>query len=281
MCWASISERASERAVMRVKGILRTALFPCLMLVGTFSAAQRAEPSPPQQHAPAAEPSKAQQLFELANEARAAAGAGLLTWDPALADSALKHCLRMAVEGLIAHRYDGEPDLTTRAGGAGAHFSYVEENIAVGSNLETIHQGWLDSPEHRANLLNPSVDRVGIGVVRIGELIFAVADYARAVPVLTQTEVEAVFAKLLRARQVIVLQDTNDARNYCASSGRYSGGDPPSFLFRWQNPDVTRLPEPLLEQLAIGRYHKAAIGSCPAQDVKGAFTIYRVAVLLY
>jgi hypothetical protein len=36
-----------------------------------------------------------------------------------------------------------------------------------------------------------------------------------------------------------------------------------------------------VEQLATGRYHKAAVGSCPAQDVNGAFTIYRVAVLLY
>jgi hypothetical protein len=79
----------------------------------------------------------------------------------------------------------------------------------------------------------------------------------------------------------MVMNDTNEARSYCASSGRYQGGDPPSFLFRWQNPDVTRLPAPLVEPLATGRYHKAAVGSCPAQDVKRAFTIYREAVLLY
>jgi cysteine-rich secretory family protein len=224
---------------------------------------------------------KAAQLFALANEARAAAGVGSLAWDSALADAALKHCLRMAVEGPIAHRYDGEPDLTTRAGAAGAHFSYVEENIAVGSNPGAIHQGWLDSPEHRANLLNAEVDRVGIAVVASGDLIFAVADFERAVTVLTQTQVETAFAKLLRARLIMVMKDTNEARSYCASSGRYQGVNPPSFLFRWQNPDVTQLPVPLVEQLVTGRYHKAAVGNCPAQDVKGAFTIYRVAVLLY
>ena len=280
MCRICISHRARKRAASWCIGVSRSVLCLCWMLVGTCGAAQQAESLSPQQ-APASEPAKAQQLFALANEARADAGAGLLKWDPALADSALKHCLRMAVEAPIAHRYDGEPDLTSRAGTAGAHFSYVEENIAVGSNPETIHQGWLDSIEHRANLLNPEVDHVGIAVVKNDELIFAVADYARVVPLLTQTEVEAVFAKLLRARQIMVMQDTNDARNYCASPGRYSGGDPPSFLFRWQNPDVTQLPAPLVEQLVTGRYHKAAVGSCAPQDVKGAFTIYRVAVLLY
>jgi hypothetical protein len=108
-----------------------------------------------------------------------------------------------------------------------------------------------------------------------------VADFERAVTVLTQTQVEAAFAKLLRGRQIMVIKDTNEARSYCALSGRYQGGDPPSFLFRWQNPDVTQLPEPLVEQLVTGSYHKAAVGSCPAQNVNGAFTVYRVAVLLY
>lgn len=280
---------------MRVKGIServhvnrveRGAVTCCLLFIGYLSVgahavAQQSETLSPQPQVAESAPMKAAQLFALANAARASAGVGNLTWDPALAEAALKHCLRMAVEGPIAHRYDGELDLTARAGAADAHFSYVEENIAVGSNPETIHGGWLDSPEHRANLLNPEVDRVGIAAVASGNLIFAVADFEKAVTVLTQTQVETAFAKLLRARQIMVTKDTNEARSYCASTGRYQGGDPPSFLLRWQNPDVTQLPAPLVEQLATGRYHKAAVGSCPAQDVNGAFTIYRVAVLLY
>ena len=61
-------------------------------------------------------PARAQHLFALANEARAIAGVGRLNRDPALAGSALKHCLRMSVAGPIVHRYAGEPDLTARAG---------------------------------------------------------------------------------------------------------------------------------------------------------------------
>src|SRR3954447_4167864 len=108
---------------------------------------------------------KAEQLFAMANATRAQEGRGRLVWDEALAEAALKHCMRMAAEGPIAHRYGGEPDLTARAADAGAHFSLIEENIAVGSYPATIHQGWLNSPGHRANLLKPDIDHVGIAVV--------------------------------------------------------------------------------------------------------------------
>jgi len=222
---------------------------------------------------------KAEQLFVLANEARAARGVGPLKWEPALASAALQHCLRMAVEGPIAHRYGGEPDLTARAGQAGAHFSLIEENIAVGSYPATIHQGWLNSPDHRANLLNPDVDSVGVAVVAAGGVIFAVADYARSVVVLTQDQVEASFAGLLRARGLLILKDPADARAYCANGTKDISR--PGFLMLWQNPDVAQLPQPLVDQLVTERYRKAEVGSCSPHDVEGSFTIYRVAVLLY
>jgi uncharacterized protein YkwD len=253
----------------------------CLVLLAPKALMAQSVPSPIEPQSPQAENLKADQLFVLANQARAAAGLGRLEWDPALADAALKHCLRMAVEGPIAHRYEGEPDLTSRTGTAGAHFSLIEENIAVGSHPDNIHQGWLNSPEHRANLMNPSVDRVGIAVLANAAVIFAVADYARAVLMLTQTQVEAAFADLLRAHKLQITGDTKAARTNCARSGKYQGNQPPSLFMRWQNPDVTQLPQPLLDQLATGHYHQAAVGSCPAQDVNGAFTVYRVAVLLY
>lgn len=261
---------------MRTLAMRAWVLAICLMPVVLPLIAQSALPG-----AQAPQPAIAQQLLALANEARSKAGVPQLTWDSELADAAMKHCLRMSAEGPIAHRYDGEPDLTARAGAAGAHFSLIEENIAVGSHPETIHEGWLHSPEHRQNLLNPAVDRIGIAVVANGGVLFAVTDFSRGVDVLTQEQVEENFAVLLRARGVMVSRDTSDARTYCRLAGRYQGSDPPRFLMRWQNGNLTKLPAELLEQLAAGSYHRGAIGSCPSQDVNPAFTVYRVAVLLY
>ena len=262
---------------MRI-ALLRVTL--CCALVWPLGLSAQSTPASPQS-APQEEPTKATELFALANQSRAQNNLGTLQWDDALAKAALGHCLRMAVEGPIEHRYPGEQDLTSRTGAAGAHFSVIEENVAVGSHIATIHQGWLDSPEHRANLLNAEIDRIGIAVVGNQGVLFAVADYARAVPVLTQSQVEAAFAALLRAKKITVMRDSTDARTYCNSSGKYSGNESPSFVVLWQNPDVTQLPQRMVEAVDTGRYRRAEVGSCPAQNVNGPFTVYRVAVLLF
>jgi uncharacterized protein YkwD len=223
----------------------------------------------------------AEQLFALANQTRAHYGRGSLQWDPALAASALQHCVRMTQGGPLSHQYRGEPDVTLRAGRAGAHFSLIEENIAVGPYASGIHQEWMNSPGHRANLLNTAIDRVGIAVLARGGSLYAVADYARAVPVLTQAQVEGAFAVMLRARGLSVLKDSSAARAWCASSGQFKPADAASFLMRWQGSDVTQLPAELARRVASGEFREAAVGSCAAGSVDGGFTAYRVAVLLY
>jgi hypothetical protein len=230
------------------------------------------------------QPAKAEQLFAMANETRTQQGRGRLEWDQALADAALKHCMRMAAEGSISHRYGDEPDVSARASEAGAHFSLIEENIAVGSYPSRIHQEWLDSPGHRANLLNPEIDRIGVAVVAAQGVLFAVADYAKAVPVLTPPQLESRVAGLLRNKGVVIRRDTTDARAACRLDHGLPaliGSDSPQFVMRWQGPDTDVLPPRLVETLSSGKYRQAAVGSCPARDTEGSFTVYRFAVLLY
>jgi hypothetical protein len=221
---------------------------------------------------------EAEQLLALANEARAAHGAGPLRWDPALAEAARQHCLRMAAEGPISHQYRGEADLSTRAGQAGAHFSLIEENVAIGPDPAAIHEEWMHSPGHRTNLLNPDVDGLGVAVVASRGVLYAVADYAHGVAQLTPTQVEATVANLVRVSGVAILHETASARAYCAGA---QGANQPSFLMRWQDADLSHLPQALVDRLASGKYRQAAVGSCPAQNVEGSFSAYRVAVLLY
>lgn len=229
-------------------------------------------------------PSQAEQLFALANQARAQAGVGRLQWDQALAAAALFHCRRMAAEGPIAHRYGGEPDLTARAAQAGAHFSLIEENVAIGPSSSAIHEEWMRSPGHRTNLLSPDVDRVGVAVVQSRGVLYAVADYERAVQSLTASQVEARVAALLRSSRVSILGASAQARAACAAShgfGSSSADQQPGFVMRWQDSDLSHLPQALADHLASGQYRRAAVGSCPPHGVEGSFTAYRIAVLLY
>lgn len=257
--------------------ILPTSLAVCLALAPVVSLAQAPLPD---LRAVQIQP-EAWQITVLANQARAQAGAGPLQWDPALAAAARQHCLRMAAEGPIAHRYGGEPDVAGRAGQAGAHFSLIEENVAIGESPESIHDAWMSSPDHRSNLLSPDVDRVGVAIVASRGVLFAVADYERSVPALTQTQIEATIAELLRGKGVGVAGNVNDARASCVRDGLAASGKQPGFLMLWQASDLNRLPGALLARIASGRYRQAAVGSCPPQIAENTFTAYRVAVLLY
>jgi len=227
---------------------------------------------------------QAQQLFAQANQSRAQAGVGPLHWDPALANAASKHCSLMAAEQSLSHRFDGELNLEERAGQSGAHFARIEENVASATRAEDLHPGWMNSPPHRANLLNAEVDSVGIAVEYRGGVFYAVADFARGVPLRSQMEVESALASLLRKQKIQVRSDPNDARAACTLQNgipRALTGSQPGFVMRWQDPDLSRLPQPLQERLGSGNYVQAAVGSCPAQSVQGSFTVYRMAVLLY
>jgi uncharacterized protein YkwD len=226
---------------------------------------------------------KAEQLFALGNQARAAQGIQPLKWDPALAAAALNHCARMAAEGPISHQYTGEPDLSERAGQAGAHFSLIEENVAMGAYPVSIHQAWMNSQGHRENLLNPQVDRVGVAVVMRGNSMYAVADFGRAVSVLTPDQVETTIASLMQANGVTAHGNSSGARLACAQDHGLPvslDNRRPEFIMRWQDSALDRLPDALLERIATGKYHEAAVGSCPSPSADGTFTVYRVAVLL-
>ena len=225
-----------------------------------------------------------EQLLARANQERAQVGAGRLQWDPALAAAALYHCRRMAAEGPIAHQYRGEPDLAARAGQASAHFSLIEENVAVGATADIIHESWMHSPGHRTNLLNPEVDRVGIAVVESRGVLYAVADYSQVVQSLTSTQVEGRVAALIRPSGISILADPSLARVACATNEgvpHSANSQQPGFVMRWQGSDLTRLPPALVNRMDTRRYHRAAVGSCPARGVDGSFTAYRVAVLLF
>jgi uncharacterized protein YkwD len=255
----------------------RTLLVCTLLLASLSTLCAQSQPGP--------QPAMAEQLLALTNQARTQAGLQPLTWDPALAEAAMKHCERMSVEGPIEHQYPGELGLSDRASLTGAHFSLIEENIAFGQYPAQIHNEWMHSEGHRENLLSTEVDHVGIAVISHRGNLYAVADFARATSSYTPEQAEAQVASLIRAAGNIHLRtDPADARRACAQDRglptHLTGGDP-TFVMRWQSADLTQLPRSLAAQLHSGQYKDAAIGSCPAREVEGGFTQYRMAVLLY
>jgi hypothetical protein len=228
---------------------------------------------------------ESQQLVALANQARAQAGVPSLKWDPALGQAALRHTRRMVSEGgAIQHDYPGELVLAERAGLSGAHFNLIEENIAVGPTSEEIHEAWMHSKLHRENMLNPEVNRIGIAVIARRGVLYATADFSHAVEAYSPAQVEERVGALVARGGVKVMADHSLAREACTANRGFphvENGAEPSFVMRWQDSDLSRLPDNLAQQLASKRFHAAAVGNCAPSGEAGTFTAYRVAVLLY
>jgi uncharacterized protein YkwD len=120
------------------------------------------------------------QLLNSINQERKAQGLPSLKSNEALTSAARAHVQRMAEQGTISHQFPGEPDLASRAKAAGAHFSWLAENVAEGPNPAAIHQSFMKSPLHRANILDSDMDSAGIGIAERNGQMFAVEDFSKA-----------------------------------------------------------------------------------------------------
>jgi hypothetical protein len=221
------------------------------------------------------------QVMDLANADRAQQGLPPLKWDPALAQAAADHAQLMAQQPALSHQYPGEPDLVTRCGAAGAHFRSVAENVALAADPQALEKEWMNSPPHRANILNPSMNTVGIGLVKKGGNYYAVEDFADGVAQLGPEQIEQKIAQLLQQRGLQSAASTQDARQTCEMQHGSAGGSAPGFIMRWEGTDLTRLPDVLEQKIATHQYHKAAVGACDSGNPTQGFTTYKVAVLLY
>ena len=222
-----------------------------------------------------------QQVMDLANADRAQHGLAPLRWDAALAQAASEHARIMAGQPMLSHQYEGEADLAVRAGAAGAHFRSIAENVAVAPSPQVLEQEWMHSPPHRANLLNPAMNGIGVGVVKRGDYYYAVEDFDDSVAQLGAEQIEQQIDRILQQRGLQQAGLTQYARETCALDHGSAGGPKPWFIMRWEGTDLGRLPDVLEEKIASGKYHKAAVGACDAGNPGQGFTTYKLAVMLY
>jgi uncharacterized protein YkwD len=88
-----------------------------------------------------------------------------LTLSGTLADVALGHASDMAQHDYFEHKDLGGHSPADRVRAAGYHEKRVGENIAYGpQSVEEVVQGWLDSPGHCQNIMDPRFAQMGLGL---------------------------------------------------------------------------------------------------------------------
>lgn len=104
------------------------------------------------------------EIFDLANSVRVRLGKTPFKWDEKAALSARKHSEDMALKKYFSHTsLDGKSPFD-RMEDAGIKYYMAAENIAMGqSNSIDAHEGWMNSPGHRKNILS-DCEMLGVGV---------------------------------------------------------------------------------------------------------------------
>lgn len=107
------------------------------------------------------------------NAERTSRGLSRLVVKSDLRSVARNHSADMAAEGDIWHN----PNLSSQVGGS---WTILGENVGMGGSVNGLHDAFMDSPGHRANVLHQSYNQVGVGVKLDGDgTIFVTEVFAK------------------------------------------------------------------------------------------------------
>jgi uncharacterized protein YkwD len=115
-----------------------------------------------------------QRILDLVNQARATPricgnerlnAAQPVRWNGALADASRQHSEEMARYNYFSHQGRDGSDPGDRVERAGYRYRFMGENIAAGQRSpDDAVAGWIKSPDHCANLMNPAFTEMGAAV---------------------------------------------------------------------------------------------------------------------
>ena len=104
-------------------------------------------------------------MIVLVNEERKKQGLNALTFDPQLTKVARLHSQDMFAKGYFSHYSPEGSSVADRLKRDGVKYLVAGENLALAQTLTIAHNGLMESPGHRANILQPKYGRIGIGVI--------------------------------------------------------------------------------------------------------------------
>ena len=218
----------------------------------------------------------ARRLAQLVNGERTPAGLTALAWDAAIAQAALAHAQRMAERGDLSHEFPGEPKLRERMAATGVRFNAAAENVAFDNDVDGAHTNLMRSPGHRANILSPLYNAIGVAVVWREGRAYVVEDFARKMADRSDAEATSmVLAAFNRQRRAAGLPAVRLARDLHAEACRMARADKVSTrgisaanatsLVAFTTFQPEELPSSVTTRLGEREIRSVAIGACFAR----------------
>ncbi|HEV7655172.1 MAG TPA: CAP domain-containing protein [Mycobacteriales bacterium] len=108
------------------------------------------------------------QVVALTNAERAKVGCGALTVNGTLTAVAQAHSQDMGDHNYFDHNSQDGKSPFDRMTAAGYRFSTAAENIAAGQRTpQDVMTSWMNSPGHKANILNCALHQIGVGYATV------------------------------------------------------------------------------------------------------------------
>lgn len=232
------------------------------------------------------------QLFDLVNREREKAGATRLEWNDGLARAALKHSQLLDQHRQLSHQFAGEPDLQERVGSTDVRFNSVAENVAMAPDVETAHAGLMESPGHRANILSPAYNAIGISIIQHGRELFVTQDFAHILVAYTEKQFrDAVITRFNQARRaqgLPLIGITSDARLRKAACAQDMNADKmidslpgAARLMVFSVSDPGSVPDDLRKAAADKTIDRMNIGVCLKTGGKTGFSKFWVVAAFF
>ncbi len=105
------------------------------------------------------------EMLELVNRERANEGLSPVEADEEMRGVARKHSADMFRRGYFSHNTPEDESPFDRMKEDKVKFRTAGENLAIAPTLKIAHTGLMNSPGHRANILQPKFGRLGIGIL--------------------------------------------------------------------------------------------------------------------
>jgi uncharacterized protein YkwD len=111
---------------------------------------------------------EARALVADVNTIRSRQGLPAVTVDGLLSRAALLHARDMARRRFFGHFTPDGASLPDRLAAVGFRWQVAAENIALDEDEKHANAALLDSPSHRANILDPRVRKIGVAALGVG-----------------------------------------------------------------------------------------------------------------
>lgn len=235
------------------------------------------------------------QIVNLINQARTQHGLTPLAVDDRLTEAARKHTELMVRHAALSHQLEGEPAPQTRVNNEGVSSDAQGENVDLNQTVAGAHDALMHSPPHRANILDPDYNAIGVGVIRAGDKVWVTEDFARRLPELSESQAESavqnaidhyerargfgtpVRQPLTQLRHMACDMALNDDLNLTPAS-HLSGVHQ---VFAWTAGDPAKLPKGIDSMLGSGLKGGYSLGACFAPSVSHPGGIYWLVMVAY